>query len=314
MTVINLHTLQIEKPSASTVLCLGNFDGVHMGHRALAKETVRRKDELSEKFSDLKSGAWFFGRAPIEVITGKPQPHITDFEQKLAIFAELGLDYAFVYDYEEIGGYSPEKFVFDVLKKECGCVFAVCGYNFKFGKGAAGDAALLSCLMDGNAAIIDKVSHNGQHVSSSEIRKLIADGDMELANGLLGRNHFICNEVVHGKHLGRRLGIPTINQKIPDGFATPKKGIYISRTLIDGKYYASVSNVGFRPSVEDTAFMNCETYIIGFEGDLYGQKIKVEFLKRLRDEKKFDSIEELKAQILTDIEQTKEYFRQKQEA
>lgn len=314
MTVINLHTLQIESPSASTVLCLGSFDGVHIGHRTLAKETVRRKNELSEKYSELKSGAWFFERAPLEIITGKAQPHITDFEQKLALFAELGLDYAFVYGYEEIGVYSPEKFVSDVLKKECRCIFAVCGYNFKFGKGAAGDAALLLRLMDGNAAIIDKVSLDGQNVSSSEIRKLIADGDMELANALLGRNHFICNEVVHGKHLGRRLGIPTINQKIPDGFATPQKGIYISRALIDGKYYDSVSNVGFRPSVEDTAFMNCETHIIGFDGDLYGQKIKVEFLKRLRDEKKFDNIDGLRAQILTDIEQTKEYFRQKQEA
>lgn len=314
MTVINLHTLQIESPTASTVLCLGNFDGVHIGHRELAKETVRRKHELSGKFPELKSGAWFFRRAPLEVITGKVQPHITDFEQKLAIFAEMGLDYAFVYDYEEIGGYSPERFVSDVLKKECGCVFAVCGYNFKFGKGAAGDAALLSGLMDGNVAIIDKISHNGQHVSSSKIRKLIADGDMELANALLGRSHFIRNDVVHGKHLGKKLGIPTINQKIPDGFATPKKGIYISRTLVNGEYYGSVSNVGFRPSVEDTSFMNCETYIIGFEGDLYGQKIKVEFLKRLRDEKKFDSVESLKTQIQTDIEQAKEYFRQKQEA
>ena len=314
MTVINLHTLQVDTPPKNTVLCLGNFDGVHIGHRMLAEETVRQKNQLLAKYPDIKSGAWFFARSPLEIITGENRPCITDLDQKLEIFSELGIDYAFIYDYEDIGHYSPKKFVSDVLKKECGCVFAVCGYNFKFGKGALGNAEILSHLMDGAVSVVEQVFYKQQSVSSSEIRKFIADGEIEKANAMLGRNHSIYAEVVLGKQLGRKLGIPTINQKIPDGFATPHKGIYVSRTIVDGISYPSVSNIGVRPSVENTPFMNCETYIIGFEGDLYGQKIKVEFLKRLRDEIKFDSIDALRSQIMTDIEQTKEYFRQKEEA
>lgn len=311
MTVIDLHSFKPAEVPSKTLLCLGNFDGVHIGHRALIAETVKRTKEFRALLPEVKSGVFFFRRAPHEIITGEKLLHLASFDEKLSFFSELGLDIAFVYDYEEIGKFSPEAFVSDILKKECGCIFAVCGYDFRFGYKAEGDAERLSLLMNGNTYTVSEVSLDGERVSSSNIRRFIADGNIEGANAMLGRPYLLNAEVLHGKKLGRSLGIPTINQKFPPDFAIPKKGIYISQVTVNGATFPSVSNIGVRPSVEDGASINCETYILGFSGDLYGKKITVEFLKRLRDEIKFDSVAALKAQINKDIEKTKEYFNKK---
>ena len=309
MTVIDLKTFKEASISFPTVLCLGNFDGVHVGHRELVRETLAQAEAIRAKLPDVKSGAWFFRRAPLEIITGRSLPHLADLAQKLELFSELGLDYAFICDYEDIGSFSPEKFVDDVLKRDCGCVYAVCGFNFKFGKGAVGNAALLSLLMGQKVSVINEVKLGGETVSSSKIREHIAGGFIEKANALLGRSYSVKSPVIHGKKLGRTLGLPTINQSLDTEFATLKNGIYVSRVHVDGQIFPSVSNIGVRPSVESTASVNCETHIIGFDGDLYGKSVKVEFLKRLRDEIKFDGIDALKAQIQKDVEQTKEYFK-----
>lgn len=314
MTVIDLHTFEsISAPQAS-VLCLGNFDGVHIGHQALISETVKKRNTLAKQYPDAKCGVWFFKRAPHDIITSKTTPLLTDFPQKLEIFSSLGLDLAFVFGYEEVGNFSPEKFVDEVLKRDCGCIFTVCGYNFKFGKGATGDARVLSELMDGNSTTVGQILVDDKNVCSSEIRNLIAEGKIEDANLLLGRHYSIHGTVLHGKKLGRTLGIPTINQNLSNGIALPKNGIYVSRTLIDGKWMPSVSNIGVRPSVEDSGVINCETYVLDFNGNLYGKDIKVEFLKRLRNEIKFTGIDRLKEQINKDIEETKRFFISEQEA
>ena len=314
MTVIDLHTFAVASQSESTVLCLGNFDGIHVGHRALVSRTLEQKELLKSEYTNIKCGAWFFKRAPLDVILGRQTPLLTDLEQKLEIFAELGLDYAFIYEYGEVGHLSPEAFVNDVLKKECNCVFAVCGYNFKFGAGASGNSSTLAELMNQNVSIVGCVELDGQKISSSEIRRLISEGKITEANSLLGRNFSIHGTVIQGKQLGRKLGIPTINQKIPTDSAVLKKGIYISRTLADGKWMPSVSNIGVRPSVEATSEINCETHIISFSGDLYSKDVKVEFIERLRDELKFESIDSLKAQIENDIKHTVAYFSRNKEA
>jgi riboflavin kinase/FMN adenylyltransferase len=308
MTVIDLHTLRTASPPNSSVICLGNFDGVHIGHQKLIEATVQKKEELSQKQSGVKSGACFFRRAPIEFILNKQLPILTDEYAKLEIFAALGLDYAFILDFKEVGQLSPAEFVSEILLKELNCIFAVCGYNFRFGKGASGTAETLFELMERKAFIVDEVLWGSQKVSSSEIRRLISEGEIERANSLLGRNFSINEKVVHGKQLGRTLGIPTVNQPVGNRFPLLKNGIYVSRTLIDGIWFPSVSNFGVRPSVEDGNSINCETHIIGYDGDLYEKRLKVEFIHRLRDEKKFADIEALKAQIEKDISDTKKYF------
>lgn len=308
MTVINLQSEKADAFPRHCVLCLGNFDGVHVGHRELIFETLNKKRELSNFYPDIKSGAWFFRHNPHDVISGRTTPLITDMVQKLKIFASFGLDYAFICDYEDIGKIPPSDFVKNVLKTECNCVFSVCGYDFKFGADAAGDANLLLQLMDGNASIIPCVKAGQKKVSSSEIRKLISEGNISEANLLLGRNFEIHGKVLHGKKLGRTLKIPTINQKLPNDIVALKRGIYISRTTIFNKKYPSVSNIGLRPSVENTNEANCETYIIDFNGDIYGEDVSVEFIQRIRDEKKFENVELLKAQVQNDIKKAKTYF------
>lgn len=312
MTVIDLHNLKECDPPHCTVLCLGNFDGVHKGHRALIQETVKLKNQLSSRYPDIKSGAWFFERAPLEVISGSTVPMLSDLDRKLRIFSSLGLDFAFICSFEDIGGLSPEAFVADILKKDCGCIFAVCGYNFRFGKNAAGSPDTLNDLMEGNSLTVNEISYNGKAVSSSLIRNYIAEGCIEEANALLQRNYSFSAEVIYGKQLGRTLGIPTINQLLPKGLAAPQNGIYISYAVINGKRYKSVTNFGCRPSVNDGSFINCETHIIDFNGDLYGQVVEIEFIKIIRREKKFDSVDALKEQILNDILEAKEYFKSKE--
>ncbi len=308
MTVINLHTLTEDTSPKTTVLCLGNFDGVHVGHKRLICETVNIKNKLSQLNGNIQSGVLFFRSSPREFITGVTVPLIINQVEKLRIFKELGLDYAFIYDFEDVVDMSTNSFVSKILQNDLGCIHAVCGYNFRFGKKASGDACDLLKLMDGNATVIDKVSVDGIDVSSSNIRSFIANGDVMRVNLLLGRNYSISGTVIHGKKLGRTIGIPTVNMQIDKGYAVLKNGIYISQIKIGDKTYRSVSNIGIRPSVKDNDLINCETHIIGFDGDLYGKNLSVEFLDFIRDEKKFDSIDELKSQILKDIKTATEYF------
>lgn len=308
MTVINLHTLTEDVAPETTALCLGRFDGVHIGHKRLILETVNIKNELSASHGNVQSGVLFFRSSPREFITGVTVPLIISQVEKLRIFKELGLDYAFILDFEDIVDMSPDEFVTSVLKKDLGCIHAVCGYNFTFGKNALGNANDLLDLMNGNATVIDKVSVDGIDVSSSNIREFISNGNVTLVNLMLGRNYSINGTVIHGKKLGRTIGIPTVNMQIDKGYAVLKNGIYISQTKIGGRSYRSVSNIGIRPSVKDNDLINCETYIIDFSGDLYGQNLTIEFLDLIRKEKKFDSIDELRIQILKDIETAKKYF------
>lgn len=310
MTIIDLKTKREVLPPPASVLCLGNFDGIHVGHMALINEANKQKKALLGRLDGAASGACFFRTPPSDYILDTPIPQLTSFDQKLRIFGECGLDLAFVLDFEEVGILSPSEFVTDILKSTCHCEFAVCGFNFHFGKNAAGSANMLKELMGGAVSIMSPVQVEGVVASSSTVRKRIAAGDMHQIPTILGRPYSIEAEVLHGKALGRTIGIPTINQYFPGNLAIPKLGIYITKTVVNGEAYPSVTNVGTRPSVNDGTRVNCETHILGFEGDLYGQTVTVQFLKRLRDEMRFESIDALKAQIQQDILQTQEYYKE----
>ncbi len=310
MTIIDLKTMREASPPPFSVLCLGNFDGVHFGHIALVKEAVDQCEKKCSEYDGIVSGACFFRTPPSNYFLSAPIPQLTTFEQKLHLFADCGLEMAFVMDFEEVGGLSPEQFVKQVLAETCHCVFAVCGFDFRFGKNAVGTADTLKTLMCGAASIIPPICRENQVVSSSAIRQRIADGEMHLVPALLGRPFCLYAEVLHGKALGRTIGIPTVNQYFPGNLAIPKYGIYITQTVIDGTVYPSVSNVGIRPTVNDGSQINCETHILDFDGDLYGRTVEVRFLKRLRDEMRFHSIDALRAQIHRDILQTREYYKE----
>jgi riboflavin kinase/FMN adenylyltransferase len=178
-----------------------------------------------------------------------------------------------------------------------------CGENFRFGKGAAGDTAALRHLCGDSPAVevLPLVILDGAPISSSQIRAAIRAGEMERANRLLGRRFTIDFEVVHGRQLGRTLGTPTINQPFPEGFVEPKFGVYATLATAQGREYAAVTNVGVKPTVGSDRVL-AETYIHGFSGDLYGQSVRVSFLRFLRPERKFEGIEALREQIVRDSE------------
>lgn len=306
--VIDLKTMSEATPPPFSVLCLGNFDGVHIGHRTLAERTVRIKEELSASLAGLGSGAWLFETPPSLSLCPKPIPQLSTLEEKLVRFAEIGLDYAFLADFSALKDLSPEEFVGKVLKEQCHCVYAICGFDFRFAKDASGNADTLMSLMDGRGETVGCVALDGETVSSSAIRALLMDGNAEKATRMLGAPFSLSAEVLHGKALGKNLGVPTINQHFATGAIRPKDGVYISRTRIGDTLYPSVSNIGTRPTFADGETVNCETHILGYEGDLYGQTIRVEFLKRLREEIRFSSVDELGQQLRADIAEAARYF------
>jgi len=306
--VIDLKTMKKEAPPTASVLCLGNFDGVHLGHRALVRETVRQKGILSPTLEGLASGAWLFREPPSRILSNTPVPQLTTLEEKLGHFAALGLDYAFLADFSALRELEPAEFVEKVLKQECHCVYAVCGFDFSFAKRAMGHAEDLVRLMDGQGSILECVSVGEQCISSSAIRAFLAEGKIEEANAMLGYPFALTAPVVRGKALGKTIGVPTVNQLFTRGTARLRDGIYVSRTELGGVCYPSVTNIGYRPTFDDGEHVNCETHIIGYGGDLYGKTLKVEFFKRLRDEIRFPSVEALREQLRADIAAAQSYF------
>lgn len=298
--------------SLPSIICLGNFDGVHVGHSALIKKAIEIKAELTHWGQKMRVGALCFDSLPSEHLGGAPTPCLMSLDQKLEAFRQMGLECAYVCKFSSIKSLSPEDFIKNVLRKECLCVGAVCGFNFRFGKGASGDAELLvSHFESENCAIVPPVTLHNTVVSSSHIRGLIRLGQMEKANEMLGHRFTISHPVVHGKHLGTSLGFPTLNHIFSDRELIPHHGIYATETLINGVCYKSVTNIGVRPTVSTSSTVTCETHIIGIDNedhDFYGEKADVIFHSKLRDEIKFESHEQLSKAIAADVEATKKYF------
>ena len=304
MKFINLKTgveeLSISRP---TVLCIGNFDGVHLGHRQLVNEVLEKYESLKFTHPSVITGAWFF-----DSNFYKNTPEIYSLNEKLEVFGALGLEYAIIADFNEMKSLSPIDFVHQVLQNECKCIHAVCGENFRFGAKAAGDSKMLLKLMDNQASIISLLTEDDNIISSTYIRSLLSNGEIEKANNLLSANYSIREMVVHGKKLGRKIGIPTINQNIKSKNLILKSGIYSTICTIDNQTYYGVTNVGTRPTVDNNGCKNIETYIIDFDDDCYNKNVKLEFVYRIRDEIKFESIDKLKSQIQQDILTTKRFF------
>lgn len=283
-----------------TSVALGMFDGVHMGHRRIITAAKNKSTELG---------------IPTSVLLFSKSPHgakeLLPLCDRLAELEKLGVNFAYVYDFEELCGKSPEAFVSEELSERLGARAAFAGYNYRFGAGAKGDADMLKALCAAHGmecGVTERVEAYGDAVSSTRIRALLECGDIEGANRLLEYPYYLRAEVVHGKALGRRLGIPTVNQKFGNGRVCMARGIYYTKTTIDDKTYLSVSNVGTRPTVEDGGAVNLETHILDFDGDVYGRTAKVEFFGRGRGECRFDSVEELGAEMLRDVERAREFF------
>ena len=304
MKFIDLRTgAEIQNIPHPTVLCIGDFDGVHIGHRQLVDAVLQKKNELMNTVPGLCAGAWFF-----DSILYKNQDEIFSTCEKLEAFASLGLQYAIIADFNEMKSLSPSDFVLEVLNRNCYCIHAVCGENFRFGAKASGNAQMLADLMGGDATVVPLLKTDETVISSTYIRSLLSEGNINKANELLKNRYSITDTVVHGKALGRTLGIPTINQNVNYKKLILQNGIYATVCTVEDEKYFGVTNVGVRPTVESSTNKNVETYLINYDGDCYDKIVKIEFCHKLRDEMKFTSVDELKKQILFDIESTKKYF------
>lgn len=301
---ISFQTEQSNAISEANILCLGNFDGVHFAHRALLRQAKKLQ---AEQMPFAKCGVLCFERPSVDFLSSNPPKHLTTLEQKLKYFADEGMDFAFVADFEALQGLSPEDFLKDVLIGECGCKAAVCGYNYRFGKGGTGTHDLLKELLAPQPLIVvPPVYLEGDTVSSTRIRTLLKEGKIKEANLLLTTPFSFIAPVEHGKALGRKLGTPTFNQTPPDEMLIPAHGVYLTRCLIDGTSYLGVTNIGTRPTVDADAPLNVETHLLNFDGDLYQKEIRVEFLDFIRPEQQFASVEALQKQIQEDIKTARE--------
>lgn len=294
-----------------TVLCIGNFDGVHLGHRALIDGTLDAVRALRASNPDIVSGVWFFSppsKAYFEL--NNKHAFITTEEEKLKLFRQYGLDFAFAADFPCFRDMSPEDFIKNTLTYECRCKEIVCGYNFGFGKNGSGNVQTIKEQFTGKTKMIGCTESDGIPISSTAIRKLIACGSFEKANSFLGHNYSLTATVMSGRQIGRTIGFPTANIFFPDEKIIPDFGVYVTTVKIEGdsKEYCGVTNVGNNPTISEQTPTVCETHILGFDRDIYGKVITVEFLKKLRPERKFDSVDELKAQIAENSKQAFDYY------
>lgn len=277
-------------------IALGNFDGLHIGHIAVVNAAVQAAHER-----DMIPTVLLLSPLPSCVIGGREAPALITQADKEKLFAEMGVEVVTI-DFLKIKDYSPQEFFVKILAGELNAGMLSCGFNYRFGKGGEGDSTLLGwlCEITGIALnVTPAVSCGGENISSTRIRAAIESGDIETANEMLGREFGYTLEVVHGDHLGRQLGCPTLNQLFPEGLIVPKYGVYASRTFIDGVWYRSVTNIGRRPSFENNE-QRSETHVIGYCGDLYGRFIEVRLQKYKREEMKFSSLDELKVQLEKD--------------
>ncbi|MBR2634324.1 MAG: bifunctional riboflavin kinase/FAD synthetase [Clostridia bacterium] len=298
-------------PRRGTCVALGNFDGIHIGHERIIRSCVEAARE-----SGSLSVVWSFRRHPQHILKGNfSTGNIISPSDKEEICRSLGADLLFLEDFETVRDLSPEAFCQKILLEKLNAKTVFCGFNFRFGKNGAGDANFLRDYLRAHGAeavVADPVCLDGDTVSSSRIRNLLSEGSVRAAGRLLGRPYSICFPVLHGKHLGTRIGFPTLNQAFPEEYVVPRRGVYAVRMLLDGKAYPGVCNVGIRPTVDENGAVLAETHLFDFSADLYGRRVRVEFFEFLRPEKRFSSLEELCAQIQRDRKAAELYWEENQ--
>ena len=297
---------QLEEP---TVVTLGKFDGRHRGHQKL----LHTMEELKETLG-YATAIFTFSTAPLTLVTGEIATVITTSEERRHNMEKMGIDYLVEYPFtDDVRKMDPAVFVKDILVKRMKAKAVVVGPDCSFGYKGAGNVELLRTLsreLGFRLYVIEKEKDHRRDISSTYVKEALEAGDMELVNDLLGYRYFISGEVLHGRRIGRTLGMPTTNLVPSTKKLLPPNGVYLSRTRIGEQAYYGVTNIGYKPTIGET-FRGVETYLFDFDGDLYGENIDVELWKFKRPEMKFDSVEHLKNQMQEDIAFGKEYFFEK---
>jgi len=284
---------------SNTAVTIGKFDGLHLGHRQLLDLTVKHKEQ------GLAAVVFTFLLHPSYLLSDKDFELIYTEEEKRIRLKRLGMDLMISYPFsQETRNMEPEDFIRQVIRDKLDAKVLIVGEDFRFGKNRRGDVAMLRQLQEkcGYKLIACQKKKMGKHIiSSSIIRSLIKEGRMEEANAMLGSAYSIRGEVVHGRRLGRTIGIPTVNLIPPDMKLLPPCGVYASRILTGGIYYNGVTNIGYKPTVGGEEYIGIESHIFDLDKDLYGRKIEVELISFIRPELRFATLDELTARMKEDI-------------
>lgn len=286
-----------------TALALGSFDGLHNGHMQVISAVVAKANE------GLLPVLVRFDRHPAEILRGKAPARLLTDECRQDILSRMGVTEE-ILPFREICSYSPERFVQEILKEKLQAAFVSCGFNYRFGKNGEGTAQMLRQLCAENGiecSIAEEVTYKEAAVSATRIRSCLQNGQTEDANAMLGRPFCYDFEVVGGDRRGRLMGTPTINQYFPQDFLVPEHGVYAAYAQVNNELHPAVTNIGIRPTFNGSGERS-ETWIMDFSGDLYGQNIPVYLLSYLRKEVKFDNMDALRDQILSDAQRSRNIF------
>ncbi len=289
--------------TAPSVVALGFFDGVHLGHRALIK---RARDE-AKKRGLLLSVFTFYSEC--KEIKGSPS-RLYSTEAKCELLGSLGVERVYLADFSELSSFSPEEFVNNILIDSLACRVAVSGEDFRFGKGANGNARDLGRLMKdggGEAITVPDESFRGEKISTTMIKKLLTSCRVSEANELLGAPFFFDARVERGLSLGRKLGIPTVNNSLPDSCRDISRGVYLSRIKIGDNFYTGLTNIGSCPTFRERE-THAETFILDFSGEIYGERVRIHLLDFIREEKRFENKDLLLLEIEKNIKEAKEKY------
>ena len=291
------------------VIALGFFDGVHLGHGAL----LRTVSNIAKKMG-VTAAVFTFDRHPTTVITGQNIPMISSVDDRIWLMRRYyGIDEVIVAPFEAMQKMDWQDYIRKYLADELGAVHVVAGHDFHFGYMGKGNPERLKAVCEElgiGCDIIGKVEQDGITISSTYIRNLLAQGEMDRAVEFLGHPHVLTDRVSHGRRIGSStLGFPTVNLHIHPPVIVPAHGVYATRVWFDGQYHQAVTNIGVRPTVHDSdGKVTVEGFILDFDGDLYGKELRMEFFHRLRGEERFPSMQALADEIRRNAEQTRDYF------
>ncbi len=289
-------------------LALGTFDGVHAGHRAV----IRRASELASA-RDIGCAVVTFDRHPLAVVDPARVPRLlTSLEEKVRLIAQLGPDEIVVLPFDDaMAALTPSAFCSELLSATLHAQVVVVGENFNFGAAGAGDAVRLrecGAAHGFETVVVPLVTEGSGTISSTRIRRLLHDGELEEVRRILGRPPSAAGVVVHGDKRGRTLGVPTANVDVEAGTIFPGRGVYVARAHVGGAWYRAAVNIGHNPTFqsrdEETTHVTVEAFLLGFEGDIYDREIRLDFLHKIRDERRFAGPDELVAQMRRDIAAT----------
>jgi riboflavin kinase/FMN adenylyltransferase len=286
---------------------IGNFDGVHLGHREFLLRIQQDCKQTKSKFVVIT-----FIPHPVQILKAQTGFLINTFIERRELLSQCGVDYLFEIDFtRDFSTLLPEEFLEKYVFSFEGISKIYLGHDFAFGANKSGDYKLAKNLCEKkNIALVlqDEFRLDNHAISSSVVRGAILDGEIEKANSLLGRSYFISGRVIKGQGRGKQIGFPTANMDFDEELIIPTRGVYVTQTTIHDMTYNSVTNIGINPTFNMGQAINIETHLLDFNRDIYGEEMRVSFLKKLRDEKKFSSVNDLVSQIGTDLKVTKSYF------